>query len=99
MGFLDTIKEAIGMGAEDDDRSDDYVNEQPNNYDRDDDPKTNRVVNISATAQLQVILVKLVIRNIHQRIDFLFLDLQICRDHKNSLFRYEADLGDRFFYE
>ena len=47
MGFLDTIKEAIGMGAEDDDRSDDYVNEQPNNYDRDDDPKTNRVVNIS----------------------------------------------------
>ncbi|MGN0600128.1 MAG: cell division protein SepF [Oscillospiraceae bacterium] len=58
MGFLDTIKEAIGMGPEDDDRSDDYVNEQPNNYDRDDDPKTNRVVNISATAQLQVILVK-----------------------------------------
>lgn len=58
MGFLDTIKEAIGMGPEEDDRSDDYVNEQPNNYDRDDDPKTNRVVNISATAQLQVILVK-----------------------------------------
>lgn len=58
MGFLDTIKEAIGMTPEEDDRSDDYVNEQPNNYDRDDDSKTNRVVNISATAQLQVILVK-----------------------------------------
>lgn len=58
MGFLDTIKEAIGMGPEEDDRSDDYLNEQPSNYDRDDEAKTNRVVNISATAQLQVILVK-----------------------------------------
>lgn len=58
MGFLDTIKEAIGMGPEEDDRSDEYLNEQPSNYDRDDDAKTNRVVNISATAQLQVILVK-----------------------------------------
>ncbi len=58
MGFLDTIKEAIGIGPEEDDRSDDYLNEQPSNYDRDDEAKTNRVVNISATAQLQVILVK-----------------------------------------
>lgn len=58
MGFLDTIKEAIGMGPEEDDRSDEYLNEQPSNYDRDDEAKTNRVVNISATAQLQVILVK-----------------------------------------
>lgn len=58
MGFLDTIKEAIGIGPEEDDRSDEYLNEQPSNYDRDDEAKTNRVVNISATAQLQVILVK-----------------------------------------
>lgn len=60
MGLLETIKVAIGMGgeAEDYDNNDDYVNEQPNHHDNDEELKRNRVVNIHATAQLQVILVK-----------------------------------------
>ena len=59
MGLLDTLKEAFGVGAEDGDNdgNEDYVNDQPS-YDNDDEGKRNRVVNIHATAQLQVILVK-----------------------------------------
>lgn len=59
MGLLDTIKEAIGMsdGAEDFDSNENYVTDQPT-YDNDEEIKRNRVVNIHATAQLQVILVK-----------------------------------------
>lgn len=59
MGFLDTIKEAFGMGSDADEGVDneDYVNDQPS-YDNDEEGKRNRVVNIHATAQLQVILVK-----------------------------------------
>lgn len=59
MGFLDTIKEAFGMGPDNDDTADreDYVKDQPE-YDNDDEGRRNRVVNIQATAQLQVILVK-----------------------------------------
>ena len=59
MGLLDTLKEAFGVGAEDgeNDGNENYVNDQPS-YDNDDEGKRNRVVNIHATAQLQVILVK-----------------------------------------
>ena len=59
MGFLDTIKEAFGMGSDADEGADneDYVNDQPS-YDNDEEGKRNRVVNIHATAQLQVILIK-----------------------------------------
>ena len=59
MGLLDTLKDAIGMGAESDDfdENENYVNDQPS-YDNDEEGKRNRVVNIHATAQLQVILVK-----------------------------------------
>ena len=59
MGLLDTLKEAFGVGAEDGDNdgNENYVNDQPS-YDNDDEGKRNRVVNIHATAQLQVILVK-----------------------------------------
>lgn len=59
MGFLDTIKEAFGMGPDNDDSAEreDYVSDQPG-YDNDDEGRRNRVVNIQATAQLQVILVK-----------------------------------------
>lgn len=60
MGLLDTLKEAFGMGTENDgdnDGNEGYVNDQPS-YDNDDEGKRNRVVNIHATAQLQVILVK-----------------------------------------
>ncbi len=60
MGLLDTLKEAFGMGAEGDGENDgreNYIDDQPI-YDNDDEGKRNRVVNIHATAQLQVILVK-----------------------------------------
>lgn len=63
MSFLETIKDALGMGADPDAVGDEqrdgknYVDDQPS-YDSDDDGKRNRVVNIQTTAQLQVILVK-----------------------------------------
>lgn len=59
MGFLDTIKEVLGMSPDMDDgaENEDYINDQPS-YDNDEEGKRNRVVNIHATAQLQVILVK-----------------------------------------
>ena len=60
MGILDTLKDAFGMGADgenDMDGNDNYIDDQPS-YDNEDENKRNRVVNIHATAQLQVILVK-----------------------------------------
>lgn len=59
MGLLDTLKTAMGMDSEPDDfdENENYVNDQPS-YDNDEEGKRNRVVNIHATAQLQVILVK-----------------------------------------
>ncbi len=57
MGLLDTFREAFGGGVDDEDIDEGYVNDQPN-YDNDEETKRNRVVNIHATAQLQVILVK-----------------------------------------
>ena len=59
MGLLDTIKVAIGMSdeAEDFDDNETYVTDQPV-YDNEEEFKRNKVVNIHATAQLQVILVK-----------------------------------------
>lgn len=56
MGLLDTLRDLIGSEPEEE-NDNNYVNEQPS-YDGDDDGKRNRVVNIQATAQLQVILVK-----------------------------------------
>ncbi len=57
MGILDTFREAFGGGNDYEENDEDYVNDQPA-YESDEDIKRNRVVNIHATAQLQVILVK-----------------------------------------
>ncbi|MCH5349904.1 MAG: cell division protein SepF [Oscillospiraceae bacterium] len=73
MSFIGNLKEILGMDAEEDteidtfDRiDDDYENEEMN--------KRNKVVNIHATAQLQVILVK----------PEVFQDTKQIADHLNS---------------
>ena len=50
MGFLDTIKEAFGMGSDADEGADneDYVNDQPS-YDNDEEGKRNRVKSLIQT--------------------------------------------------
>lgn len=67
MGFMDTIRQALAIG---DDGGDDYEREDygregdevdsrhDRRGDRYNDPKGDRVIKVSATAQLQVILVK-----------------------------------------
>ena len=72
MSFIDNIKEILGMDAEEENEidtigiDDDYENEEMN--------KRNKVVNIHATAQLQVILVK----------PEVFQDTKQIADHLNS---------------
>ena len=72
MSFIDNIKEILGMDAEEENEidtigiDDDYENEELS--------KRNKVVNIHATAQLQVILVK----------PEVFQDTMQIADHLNS---------------
>ena len=61
MGFLDTIKGAFAVGDDYDDREDyeEYEDSRDSRSSRKaNDDKVNRSINITATAQLQVILVK-----------------------------------------
>ena len=72
MSFIGNLKEILGMDAEEDNEidfegiDDDYENEEMN--------KRNKLVNIHATAQLQVILVK----------PEVFQDTKQIADHLNS---------------
>lgn len=72
MSFIGNLKEILGMDSEEEteiepfDMDDDYENEELN--------KRNKVVNIHATAQLQVILVK----------PEVFSDTKQIADHLNS---------------
>ncbi|MCM1024390.1 MAG: cell division protein SepF [Prevotella sp.] len=74
MGLLDTFKAIIGMDPEDDNENDfDTFDNANDDYD-DEVGKRNKVVNIHATAQLQVILVK----------PEVFQDTKQIADHLNS---------------
>lgn len=73
MGFIDNLKVILGMESEDDTEFDTIDNS--NDTDSNDEVgKRNKVVNIHATAQLQVILVK----------PEVFQDTKQIADHLNS---------------
>ncbi len=75
MGLLDNLKEVFGIESNDDDEGNDAGFEQDSkDFDQDEAVKRNRVVNIHATAQLQVILVK----------PEVFQDTKQIADHLNS---------------
>ena len=73
MSFIGNLKEILGMDAEDENENDFETFDSSENYD-DDSAKRNKVVNIHATAQLQVILVK----------PEVFQDTKQIADHLNS---------------
>ena len=74
MSFIGNMKEILGMDTEDDNENDlDTFDNLNDNYD-DEVSKRNKVVNIHATAQLQVILVK----------PEVFQDTKQIADHLNS---------------
>lgn len=74
MSFIGNLKEILGMDTEDDNENDlDTFDNLNDNYD-DEVSKRNKVVNIHATAQLQVILVK----------PEVFQDSKQIADHLNS---------------
>lgn len=74
MSFIGNLKEILGMDTEDDNENDlDAFDNLNDNYD-DEVSKRNKVVNIHATAQLQVILVK----------PEVFQDTKQIADHMNS---------------
>ena len=74
MSFIGNWKEILGMDTEDDNENDlDAFDNLNDNYD-DEVSKRNKVVNIHATAQLQVILVK----------PEVFQDTKQIADHLNS---------------
>lgn len=74
MGIIDNLKEILGMDTEEDNENDlDTFDNLNDNYD-DEVSKRNKVVNIHATAQLQVILVK----------PEVFQDTKQIADHLNS---------------
>ena len=74
MSFIGNLKEILGMDTEDDNENDlDAFDNLNDNYD-DEVSKRNKVVNIHATAQLQVILVK----------PEVFQDTKKIADHLNS---------------
>lgn len=74
MGIIDNLKEILGMDTEEDNENDlDTFDNVNDNYD-DEVGKRNKVVNIHATAQLQVILVK----------PEVFQDTKQIADHLNS---------------
>ena len=74
MSFSGNLKEILGMDTEDDNENDlDAFDNLNDNYD-DEVSKRNKVVNIHATAQLQVILVK----------PEVFQDTKQIADHLNS---------------
>ena len=72
MSFIGNLKEILGMDGEDENDFDAFEN-SGESYD-DDPGKRNKVVNIHATAQLQVILVK----------PEVFQDTKQIADHLNS---------------
>lgn len=75
MGLLDNLKEILGMdGIDDNDITADYDEPTPEYDPQEEITKRNRVVNIHATAQLQVILVK----------PEVFQDTKQIADHLNS---------------
>ncbi len=75
MSFIGNLKEILGMDTEDDNENDiDTFDNSNDNYDNDEVAKRNKVVNIHATAQLQVILVK----------PEVFQDTKQIADHLNS---------------
>ncbi len=75
MSFIGNLKEILGMDTEDDNENDIETFDNSNdNYDNDEVGKRNKVVNIHATAQLQVILVK----------PEVFQDTKQIADHLNS---------------
>ncbi len=75
MSFIGNLKEILGMDTEDDNENDIETFDNSNdNYDNDETAKRNKVVNIHATAQLQVILVK----------PEVFQDTKQIADHLNS---------------
>ena len=74
MSFIGNLKEILGMDTEDDNENDlDTFDNLSDNFD-DEVSKRNKVVNIHATAQLQVILVK----------PEVFQDTKQIADHLNS---------------
>ena len=73
MSFIGNLKEILGMDAEDENENDFEPFDSSENYD-DEAGKRNKVVNIHATAQLQVILVK----------PEVFQDTKQIADHLNS---------------
>lgn len=75
MGLLDNLKEVFGIeSAEDDESTAENDTQDTKDLEQDDAVKRNRVVNIHATAQLQVILVK----------PEVFQDTKQIADHLNS---------------
>lgn len=75
MSFIGNLKEILGMDTEDDNENDiETFDTSDDNYDNDEVAKRNKVVNIHATAQLQVILVK----------PEVFQDTKQIADHLNS---------------
>lgn len=74
MGFLNKIGEYFGVNGEEDYETDgeNYTEDMP--FDESEEEKRNKVVNIHATAQLQVILVK----------PEVFADTKQIADHLNS---------------
>ncbi len=74
MSFIGSLKEILGMDTEEENENDfETFDNSADNYD-DEANKRNKVVNIHATAQLQVILVK----------PEVFQDTKAIADHLNS---------------
>lgn len=73
MSFFSNLKEIIGMDMEDDNELDTF-DPSDESYENDEVNKRNKIVNIHATAQLQVILVK----------PEVFQDTKQIADHLNS---------------
>ncbi len=74
MSFIGNLKEILGMDSEEDNENEfETFDNSSDNYD-DETSKRNKVVNIHATAQLQVILVK----------PEVFQDTKAIADHLNS---------------
>lgn len=75
MSFIGNLKEILGMDTEDENENGiDTFDNSNDDYDDNDVGKRNKVVNIHATAQLQVILVK----------PEVFQDTKQIADHLNS---------------
>jgi cell division inhibitor SepF len=74
MGLLDSLRDMFGMEHDHDDDDETRLENDETEYGHEDTSKRNRVVNIHATAQLQVILVK----------PEVFQDTKQIADHLNS---------------